>query len=106
MIFAHDAFPPAIPSGLEAVFSGMIAHPAIDLTWTPNTEEDLAGYNVYRWMQGTSPVKVNTELMKTPAFHDGNVELGRIYFYAVSAVDLRGNESVKSKEASETVPKE
>jgi len=28
------------------------------------------------------------------------------YFYAVSAVDLRGNESGKSEETSETVPKE
>jgi hypothetical protein len=105
-IFAHDAFPPAMPSGLEAVFSGVIAHPAIDLTWTPNTEEDLAGYNVYRWNPGTSPEKFSTELLKTPAFHDANVELGKIYFYAVCAVDLRGNESAKSKEASETVPKE
>lgn len=105
-LFAHDAFPPAVPSGLEAVFSGVIAHPAIDLTWTPNTEEDLAGYNVYRWTQGVSPAKVNTQLLKTPAFHDANVELDKTYYYAVSAVDLRGNESAKSKETSETVPKE
>ncbi|HKT50890.1 MAG TPA: hypothetical protein VJV96_11350 [Candidatus Angelobacter sp.] len=105
-IFAHDSFPPAIPSGLEAVFSGVIAHPAIDLTWTPNTEEDLAGYNVYRHTMGASPVRVNTQLLKTPAFHDANMEPDKSYYYAVSAVDLRGNESAKSQEASETVPKE
>jgi hypothetical protein len=105
-IFAHDAFPPAVPSGLEAVFSGVIAHPGIDLTWKPNTEEDLAGYNMYRHVGGASAVKINTQLLKTPAFHDGNVELDKTYFYAVSAVDLRGNESAKSQEASETVPKE
>lgn len=105
-IFAHDAFPPAVPSGLEAVFSGVIAHPAIDLTWTPNTEEDLAGYNVYRRASDAMPAKINTQLLKTPAFHDANVERDKIYFYAVSAVDLRGNESARSQEASETVPKE
>lgn len=105
-IFAHDAFPPAVPSGLEAVFSGVLAHPGIDLTWTPNTEEDLAGYNVYRHISGASPVKVNTQLLKTPAFHDPSVEPDKTYYYAVSAVDLRGNESAKSQEASETVPKE
>jgi hypothetical protein len=105
-IFAHDSFPPATPSGLQAVFAGVMEHPAIDLTWTPNTEEDLAGYNVYRRMEGAAPVKINTQLLKTPAFQDANVSPGMTYIYAVSAVDLRGNESAKSQEASETVPKE
>ncbi|HST79022.1 MAG TPA: fibronectin type III domain-containing protein, partial [Verrucomicrobiae bacterium] len=105
-ILAHDAFPPATPSGLEAVFSGVITKPGVDLTWTPNTEEDLAGYNVYRRTQGTTPVKVNTQLLKTPAFHDADVASGMTYTYTVSAVDLRGNESGRSQEASETVPKE
>lgn len=105
-IFAHDVFPPAMPSGLEAVFSGMIQQPAIDLTWSPNTEQDLAGYNVYRHTDGTPPVKINTELVKTPAFHDPDVALGKTYFYSITAVDLRGNESGRSQEASETVPQE
>jgi hypothetical protein len=105
-IVAHDSFAPATPSGLEAVFSGVMAHPAIDLTWTPNTEEDLAGYNVYRRTEGTSLVKISTQLLKTPAFHDASVSPGVTYIYAVSAVDVRGNESARSQEASETAPKE
>lgn len=105
-IFAHDIFPPATPLGLEAVFSGMIQQPGIDLTWRPNAEEDLAGYNVYRHTDGTSPVKINNQLLKTPAFHDPDVALGKTYFYSVSAVDLRGNESAHSQETSETVPRE
>lgn len=105
-IFAHDTFPPSTPLGLEAVFSGMIQHPGIDLTWTPNTEEDLAGYNVYRHKQGSPRVKINTGLLKTPAFHDPDVALGQAYFYSVTAVDLRGNESASSQETSETVPRQ
>lgn len=105
-ILAHDTFPPAAPAGLQAVFSGLVERPAIDLTWTPNTEDDLAGYNVYRHTARAPPVKINSELVKTPAFHDGNVTLGENYFYSVSAVDLRGNESTRSAEASEAVPKE
>lgn len=105
-IVAHDTFPPAAPSGLQAVFSGLIQRPAIDLTWAPNTEDDLAGYNVYRRTAGTPPVKVSSELVKTPAFHDSSVMLGENYFYSVTAVDLRGNESTRSAEASEAVPKE
>ena len=105
-IFAHDIFPPATPMGLEAVFSGMIQHPGIDLTWKPDTEEDLAGYNIYRNVPGSTPAKINAELVKTPAFHDPDVALGQTYFYSVTAVDLRGNESARSEQASETVPRE
>jgi len=102
--FAHDVFPPATPTGVQAVFSGTGQKPFIDLTWAPNLESDLAGYNVYRHEQGAAPVKVNSELAQTPAFRDANVESGHQYFYSVSAVDQRGNESGRSEETSETVP--
>lgn len=105
-IVAHDTFPPATPSGLEAVFSGLIAKPAIDLTWMPNSEEDLAGYNVYRRTDEGAATRVNTQLLKTPAFEDNTVAFGQTYLYSVTAVDLRGNESGPSQQASETVPKQ
>ena len=102
-VFAHDVFPPSVPSGLQAVASGVGQQPFIDLTWAPNTEADLAGYNVYRNEQGQAALKINGELVKTPTYRDLSVERGKTYFYAVSAVDLRSNESSKSQEASETV---
>lgn len=105
-VFAHDSFPPAVPSGLQAVFSGVVQRPGIDLTWTLNSDDDLAGYNVYRSSDQGQAVKINTELVKTPAFHDAGVQPGMKYTYSVSAVDLRGNESGRSAEASEVVPKE
>lgn len=104
-VFTKDVFPPTQPSGVQAVFSGPGQKPFIDLTWAPNTEEDLAGYNVYRHEQGTSPLKVNGELVKSPSFRDDNVQPGHTYFYSVAAVDLRNNESPRSAETSETVPK-
>jgi hypothetical protein len=105
-VFANDVFPPAVPAGLQAVFSGMPQQPFIDLTWTPNSEPDLAGYNVYRHAGSEAPVKINAELVKTPAFQDAHVESGMKYFYSVSAVDLRGNESARSAETAETVPQQ
>lgn len=105
-IVAHDSFPPATPSGLQAVFSGLPQRPFIDLTWAPNTDQDLAGYNVYRRTESGVPEKLNTGLLKTPAFHDGSVEAGVKYIYSVAAVDVRGNESARSEEASELVPKD
>jgi hypothetical protein len=44
-VVAHDIFPPAAPSGLEAVASGVGQPPFVDLIWAPNTDADLAGYN-------------------------------------------------------------
>lgn len=103
-VFADDVFPPAVPAGLQAVFSGAGGQSFIDLIWAPVTDADLAGYNVYRREEGTTPVKLNTELVKTPAYRDSNLAKGRTYFYSVSGVDARGNESARSEEASERVP--
>jgi hypothetical protein len=103
-VFVHDVFPPSIPSGLQAVFSGAGQQPFIDLIWAPDTEADFAGYNVFRHEAGGEPVKINSGLDKTPAFRDMNVAAGKTYFYAVSAVDVRGNESMRSLEAGEAVP--
>jgi hypothetical protein len=104
IVFANDVFPPAVPSSLQAVFSGPGQQPFIDLVWAPVTDVDLAGYNVYRREEGTEPAKLNGELIKTPAYRDTNVVSGKRYIYSVSAVDVRGNESAKSEEASEAVP--
>ena len=103
-VFPHDVYPPAVPTGLQAVFSGVGQAPFIDLVWAPVTDADLAGYNVYRHEEGGQAVKTNSEMVKTPAFRDSNVAAGKKYFYSVSAVDLRGNESARSEEASESVP--
>jgi hypothetical protein len=103
-VVAKDVFPPAVPSGLQAVASGVGQRPFIDLTWAPVIDADLAGYNVYRHVEGAAPVKINTELVKSPAFRDNSTPPGTKYIYSVSAVDLRGNESERSEEASETVP--
>lgn len=102
-VFTHDSFPPVAPEGVQAVSSGTAREKFIDLTWAPNTESDLAGYHVYRRQQAGDWVRITKDLITTPAFRDGNVMPGRTYYYAVSAVDLRRNESAKSEEAGETV---
>jgi len=105
-VVAHDVFPPAVPTGLQAVYSGEGQKPFIDLIWAPVTSADLAGYNVYRKEAASSEtaMKVNPELVKTPSYRDSAVSAGKTYIYSVSAVDVRGNESTKSEEASETAP--
>jgi hypothetical protein len=103
-VFAHDVFPPAVPSGLQAVFSGVGQQPFIDLIWAPDTDADLAGYEVYRHEEGGGAQKINAAVVTAPAFRDINVAAGHTYFYSVSAVDVRGNESARSVETTEMAP--
>jgi hypothetical protein len=104
---AADIFPPAAPTNLAAVATANENAPqyAIDVSWQPVAEADLAGYAVYRregdgaW-QRISPV----EALVPPAFRDTQVQPGHTYHYAVSAVGQNGHESARSEEAEESVP--
>ena len=88
-----DTAPPAAPNTVAAVSETNGIH----LSWAANTEADLAGYNVYRSINGTPAVRINSALVTdnnfvdtaAPSNHQG---LG----YEVTAVDLRGNESART----------
>jgi len=103
-VFTRDIYPPAQPVGLQAVFSSVGQKPFIDLTWAPNLDNDLAGYNIFRRFPGGTAEKLNRQLVQVSSFRDENVKAGMKYIYSVSAVDWRGNESPQSADASETVP--
>ncbi len=104
---AQDIFPPERPPNLAAVATAGEngAAPAIDLSWQPVTDADLAGYAVYRregeaaWQRISPP-----EPLASPAFHDAQVQSGHTYRYAVSAISQGGNESARSAETEEPVP--
>jgi hypothetical protein len=103
-VVAHDVFPPAVPEGLQAVYSGEGQKQFIDLIWAPVASADLAGYNIYRREGDSDLVKLNSELVRTPSYRDAAVSSGKTYTYSVSAVDVRNNESKRSEEARESVP--
>jgi len=105
-VVVHDVFPPAVPTGLQAVFSSVGQKPFIDLTWAPDTESDLAGYVVYRRTAESEFVAVSTATIKAPAWRDVDVHPGQKYYYTVAAVDQRGNQSAQSAPAEESVPLE
>ena len=44
-----------------------------------------------------SPLTLNDELLQSPTYSDQAVETGQTYRYAISAVDLEGNESELSE---------
>ena len=102
-----DTFPPAVPTGLAAVL--VPEEKTIDLSWQPDTEEDLVGYIVYRASEAENGSSnwtriSGTQPLQSPAFRDTHVEPGHTYRYAVSAIDLTGHESKRSAEAQESVP--
>ena len=104
---ALDIFPPAVPTGLAAVATAASAgtEAAIDLSWQPDIEADLAGYAVYRRGGDESWQRISpAEPLAGPAFHDAHVQPGQTYRYAVSAIDQGSHESARSVEAEETVP--
>jgi hypothetical protein len=103
-VFTHDIFPPAVPFGLQAVFSGPGQQPFVDLVWAPVPDLDLDGYNIYRREEGLPAVKLNAQPVRTPAYRDDHVAPGKNYLYSVSAVDVRGNESARSEETAEASP--
>ncbi len=106
-VAVRDVFPPAIPQGLVAVAiaAGDGLQPAIDLSWQPDSETDVAGYIVYRREGDAAWLRVSPrQPLVGPAFHDAQVEPGRTYHYAVSAIDQTGHESARSAETQETVP--
>jgi Tol biopolymer transport system component/subtilase family serine protease/fibronectin type 3 domain-containing protein len=92
-----DVVPPSAPQNLTAMAAGS----DVILSWVPNAEQDLAGYNVY-WNTPDGWFKLNNSAVMVPAYTDSNRANGT-YIYRVTAVDAVGNESDPSNEATVNV---
>jgi fibronectin type 3 domain-containing protein len=69
------------------------------LSWTGNSESDLAGYNVY---QGTTSGSYGPaiDVGNTTIYTAQNLQAGLTYYFATTAYDFSGNESLPSIEVS------
>jgi hypothetical protein len=102
-----DHFAPAVPRGVTSTTGDR----EVVLQWYPNHELDLSGYRIYRSQtqnDGYDPIAwVNASRGDVPyeEYVDRGVLNGRTYYYAVSAVDDRENESDLSPELVYDTPR-
>jgi len=96
----HTALAINPPTGL-VIISG---DKSVILHWDPNTDPNLAGYNVYRSLSSSgSFVKKNTSVLTSLGFCDLTVSDGVTYYYQVTALTTASQESLPSVTLS-TVP--
>jgi fibronectin type 3 domain-containing protein len=98
-IVPEDRFAPATPVAFHAAGSPG----SIELSWDNNSEPDLAGYRVYRAAPGAGFERL-ADLAAVPSYSDRTAEPGKLYRYAVTAVDKAGNESARSEPVEAGLP--
>lgn len=96
----HTALAIAPPTGLVVIPGDR----SVILHWNPNTDPNLAGYNVYRSLSSGGPfVKKNGSVLTTLGYCDLTVSDGTTYYYQITATNTASQESLPSVTLS-TVP--
>lgn len=85
------------PSKITTLNTASVGDGEIHLIWSPNVENDLAGYRLYRTenedsLQNYILIYDSTQT----SYKDINLDYTTTYFYRISAYDLSGNESILS----------
>lgn len=95
-----EAGAPATPSGLEI----QIGDEWLTLTWNPNSEDDLKGYNIYWRAEGELAATEETMFVAAPATSATISDLvnGTTYLVAIDAENDAGRRSARTSEQSVT----
>ncbi len=96
-----DSIPPAAPQAVSTV----TGDGRVTISWVPNTDGDLAGYRVYRGVDGYLGEMFALATTPSTTFVDAAVLNGTTYYYAVAAYDVAGNESALSVENTLDTPR-
>ncbi len=76
----------------------------VDLDWKASTSTHIAGYNMYRSPDGSTWKKINASLIASTLYDDSTVANDSTYYYAVTAVNISGEESRKTAAIKVVVP--
>jgi hypothetical protein len=101
-MLTEDTLIPIAPTGLVAIAGENF----VSLTWDSNKETDLAGYRVWRRSDSEEEFAAVTELIAENVYNDSKVEKNQRYIYAITALDVNGNESQRSEAVSVVLGRE
>ncbi len=88
------------------VFSALVSHAAVvRISWNNNSDSDLEGYTVYYGPSSRNYTNMESAGLSTSIDIDtSKLTMSGTYYFAVTAKDTAGNESVFSQEVSITIP--
>ncbi|MGV9291019.1 PA14 domain-containing protein [Streptomyces sp. NPDC003719] len=95
-----DKVKPIVPTGLAATYDKVTGKAKI--TWAKNKEMDLAGYRVYRRLQGESFPSKPLVTTASTSYTDTPPPTGGTYSYEIRAYDKAGNISSGSADRGVT----
>ncbi len=93
-----DQLAPDTPTGLIA----LAGNAQVTLSWNPNTEPDLALYNVYQGTTSGNLSKVAEVPAGTETYTASGLTNDIPYFFAIDAEDTSGNRSLPTTEVTAT----
>ena len=75
----------------------------VTLNWV--AVSSAVGYNIYRSTTSGGPyTRLNSSVVSAITYTDGTVQAGQTYFYVATSVDVNGNESAYSGQATAVIP--
>ncbi|MEW6556511.1 MAG: lamin tail domain-containing protein [Elusimicrobiota bacterium] len=101
-----DVTDPPEPASFDAGYNGTSS----TLTWSASTDatSGLKNYRIYRGPVAIDDTNKSSYLLAdddaTPGYTDTSVSAGQTYYYAVTALDYAGNESVPSVNKTVSIP--
>ncbi|MGE5682044.1 MAG: fibronectin type III domain-containing protein, partial [Bacillota bacterium] len=88
----EDTMAPAVPQNAAVTWA---YDGTVDIDWKPNPELNIKGYNIYRSINDTLHLSLRS-FTSNSYFTDDSLSYDSVYYYRVSAVTIRGLESMKT----------
>jgi len=94
IIINLEALPFLPPAGITAVNTDR----GVLLSWQTPLQENISEFKIYRYQRGDDPKVVGVVKKEETEFLDKGVNDGNLYFYFITSVDYKSNESLHSQE--------
>ncbi|MFO7618280.1 MAG: ABC transporter substrate-binding protein [Thermoplasmata archaeon] len=83
----YPVYDPTPIDAPQALFAFRPDNSSIRLTWAPNDEPGLTGYNIYRSEVSGGPYSLIDTVGPITSFQDGSIESNKEYYYVISGME-------------------